>query len=231
MNEERIMEIHNLLEDLARDAVREICDEDEQRDPQRYHTAPECRVDAVCYVLNRMTPRYISSSRGLSYLTEELNHDPQLRVDLVRLAHEGLTRVSAVSREFYGSTVERLPEGPCFNFPTVVGRVLHGETFFPLSGVTVTLRLGGEVVSMFDNRWSNPSTIPAQTAGMYNFWPASIATDTAGETRRFEFEIALAHEGFSPLSHYITLERTSDTSVERMVSLQRDFHVPDLYLF
>lgn len=225
------MEIHNLLEDLAREAVREICDEDEQRDPQRYRTARECRVDAVCYVLNRIPPRYISSSRGLSYLTEELNHDPQLRVDLVRLAHEGLSRVTAVSRDFYNSPEERLPEGPCFNFPTIVGRVLHGETFFPLAGVSVTLRFGGEVMPMFDNRWSNPATIPDQTAGTYNFWPASVATDRPGETRLFEFEVLLEREGFTPLSHYITLERTSEASVARTVSLQRDFHVPDLYLF
>jgi competence protein ComFB len=225
------MEIHNLLEELVTERLRDICREDESRAEQLYCTSPECRVDALCYVLNRMPARYVSSGRGYAHLIEDLNRDQQLQIDLTRLIHEGLTRVSAVTRNYYGKPPGEVPPGPCFNFPTLQGRVLEGSRFVPLSGVTVTLFGGDLPTPMFDNRWSNPYFISEHTAGLYNFWPASLPAEAPGEERTFEFRINLEYPGFTPLTHHFSLEITSQESADDMVSLQRDHHLPDLYLF
>lgn len=224
------MEIHNLLEELVAKTVREVCEEAEQRGDARYCTSPECRTDVVCYVLNRIPPRYVSSGRGFAHLTEELFRDQQLQIDLVRLATEGLKRVSAVTRAFYGTPSEDTPAGPCFNFPTIKGRVLDGNTFFPVSNVAVTLQTKEGITPMFDNRWSNPYRISEQTAGMYTFWPASLPADAVGRTQTFDFEIHLDGEGFSPLTHFFSLVVSSEETVMRTMNLQRDHQLPDLYL-
>ncbi len=225
------MEIHNLLEELAVQTVQEICREDEARPDRRYGTSPEIQVDAVCYVLNRIQPRYVSSGRGYTHLMEQLYEDQQLQIDLVRLAHEGLKRVNAVTRAFYGKPSGEIPAGPCFNFPTIKGRVLDGNGFFPLSEVTVTLRHAGETAPMFDNRWNNPYMISDHTRGMFTFWPAPVPSKEAGTERPFEFEILVERDGFSPLTHYFTLDVTSEQTAKDTVSLQRDHRLPDLYLF
>ncbi|TVR67787.1 MAG: hypothetical protein EA427_12575 [Spirochaetaceae bacterium] len=225
------MEIHNLLEELVTQRILEICREDDTRDESLYCTSEECRIDAICYVLNRIPPRYVSSGRGFAHLAEDLRRDQQLQIDLVRLAHEGLKRVSSVTRTFYGTPAGEAPPGPCFNFPTLQGRVLDGHQFFPLSGVTVTLYRGDEPAAMIDNRWSNPYIVSEQTAGMYNFWPASIPAETPGLHETFEFRVVLEREGFSPLTHHLSLDVTSEESATRTMNLQRDHHLPDLHLF
>ncbi|SIP90335.1 competence protein ComFB [Alkalispirochaeta americana] len=225
------MEIRNLLEEIAAAVVQDVCNEDSASQSPRYNTSQECRLDAICYVLNRIPPRYISSGRGYAHLTEELRGDTQLQVDLVRLAHEGLQRVSAVSRAFYGTPSGSVPPGPCFNFPTIKGRVLDGNSFFPLSEITVTLRQGGTEAAMFDNRWSNPYTTSEKTRGMYNFWPASVVAEEEQATRTFDFEILLEGPGFNPVTHFFSLECTSEKAVATMVSMQRDHTLPDLYMF
>lgn len=225
------MEIHNLLEDLVARKIHDVCRDDETSDTRHYCTSDECRLDAICYVLNRIQPRYVSSGRGLAHLAEELQNDQQLQIDLMRLIHEGLSRVSAVKRAFYGKPCCDQPSGPCFNFPTLQGRVLDGTRFAPLSNIMVTLLNEDGPVAMFDNRWSNPYDISEHTPGVYNFWPASSPAETVGETRSFEFSLRLEGDGFETLTHHFSLEITSETAAEVAVNLRRDHHLPDLYLF
>lgn len=225
------MEIHNLLEDLVEQRVAEVCREDQAREEPLYCTSAECRIDAVCYVLNRIPPRYVSSGRGFAHLAEDLRRDQQLQIDVVRLVHEGLKRVSTISRAFYGKPAEEVPEGPCFNFPTLQGRVLDGNRFFPLSDVEVSLYHGDELVDMIDNRWSNPYVISEQTAGTYNFWPVALPAEKAGIRHTFEFRLFLERDGFSPLTHHLSLDVTSEEQPQHTMSLRRDHHLPDLHLF
>jgi competence protein ComFB len=225
------MEIHNLMEELVSSVVGDVCREDAESAAPRYCTTPECRVDAVCYVLNRVPPRYVSSGRGFAHLTEELLSDHQLSVDLVRLAHEGLHRVNAVRRSFYGSGDRTHGTGPCFNFPTVKGRLLDGATFTPVTDVEVTLLHEGSPVEMFDPRWSNPYRIPLQAPGTFLFWPAPVTAERPGVAQDFSFELHVEDPRFEPFSHYFSLSASSEERENPVFSLERDFSLPDLYLF
>lgn len=226
------MEIHNLMEELVSSMIEQIAAEDAAEAHPRYCTTPECRVDAICYVLNRMPPRYVSSSRGVAHLTEELKGDQQIAVDIVRLAHEGLHRVSAVRRSYYGAADGAShPTGPCFNLPTIKGRLLDGASFSPLSDIEIELVHDGEPVEMYDSRWTNPYRIPDQAPGTFLFWPAPVGGSSIGEKRDFWFEIRITDERFDPLSHSFVVSAESAATENRVFTLEHDFTLPDLYLF
>jgi competence protein ComFB len=225
------MEIHNVMEGLVTSAVEQVAREDAESDAPRYTVTEEYLTDAVCYVLNRVHPRYVSSGRGFAHLTSELQQDYQLGIDLVRLAHEGLHRVNAVRRTFYGSNNPHHPGGPCYNFGTIKGRLLDGARFSPVSDVEVVLLHKGTPVEMFDSRWSNPYRIPPQTPGNFHFWPAPVEADDNGESRDFPFELRIEDDRYEPLSHYFTCTARREEKENRVFSLERDVTLPDLYLF
>lgn len=226
------MAIHNLMEEEVVRVINEICDEEAKKEKPSYCVSPACRQDAICYVLNRIPPQYVSSGRGLAHVETAYKGNPQLHIDLVTLASEGLKRVTTVRRSYYGGEgSEPGPqEGPCFNFPTITGRLFNGLTFEPMTDIEVSLRDDGELVEMVDCRWPNPYEIVRNTPGTYLFWPASIPSDSAGITREFDFEIASEVEGYEPFHHFFRIRLTSDTHRDAVIRFSQDHTLPDLYL-
>jgi competence protein ComFB len=220
------------MEEKVRQIIDEICDEEANKTNPVYCVSPACRQDAACYVLNRIPPRYVSSGRGLAHVESAYKGNPQLQVDLVTLASEALKRVTTVQRSFYsGDQREAGPEtGPCFNFPTITGRLFNGLTFEPISDVDVELRRNGELVEMVDSRWPNPYHIVQNTPGTYLFWPASEPAGRAGETAEFEFEICAIVEGYEPFHHFFRIELTAAGQRELVIRFSQDHALPDLYL-
>lgn len=239
------MEIHNVMEELVASTVEQLANEDAESESPRYCDSRDCRTDAVCYVLNRVSPRYVSSSRGIAHITEELKRDQQLAVDLLRLAGEGLYRVSAVRRSYYGTDTGRSEatpskpsadtaagdQKPRFHIPSIRGRILDGARFSPISGISVELLLEGERVAMFDSRWSNPFEIPHQAPGTFLFWPAPLPAEDAGITRTFSFELRVDDPGYEYFDHSFPVTIVSGTTDTPVFNLERDHLLPDLYLF
>lgn len=226
------MEIHNLMEDEVFRRVNEICDEEEKRGSNAYCTSRACRLDAVCYVLNRLPPRYVTSGRGLAHVEQDISSDTQLAVDITKLAHEALKRIAAVRRSYYDEDAgEPQIKGPCYNFPAITGRILNGVSFEPVDGAEVLLLRDGDPVDMYDSRWQNPYTLAAHTYGTYSFWPRPIAASDSGERASFEFQIAATAEGFEKLDHFFTVELVADETAAAAMRIGGDHHLPDLYLF
>lgn len=226
-----LMEIHNVMEELVTTVVDRVARDDAEGPAPRYHYDDESRIDAVCYILNRIPPRYVSSGRGYAHITRDIRQDQQLEIDVVRMAHEALHRVSAIRRNYGGSPSQQLVSGPCFNFGTVKGRLLDGARFSPISEVEVLLLRNGEPARMYDSRWSNPYRIPSQAPGTFLFWPASVPSDGVTGSKDFDFELNVKDPRFEPLSHYFTITTKPDQREYRMFSLERDVVLPDLYLF
>lgn len=226
------MGIHNLMEELVVDVVKDICGEDEERENSRYCTTEQCRTDAVCYVLNRIAPRYVSSGRGLAHQSDEIENDFQLNADLMRIAHEGLARVTAVQRSYSGEPgTPGHQSAASYNFPSVKGRILNGSSFAPVAGVTVTLLGSDGPVQMFDSRWPNPFVIPDQHPGTFLFWPAPVEAQAVGESKSFDFELVATGDGsLEELHHIFSMELTSSTNRETAVTLTRDVGLGDLYM-
>jgi competence protein ComFB len=227
------MEIHNLMEDLATSVVNEICDEDQRTHTYNYCVSEPCRVDAVCYVLNRMPPRYVSSGRGMAYVESEYTENPQLHVDVYTLAHEALRRITQVQRSYYqeGAGATR-PEdaGIAFHFPAIKGRLFHALTFEPMENIDIELLWDGERVPMIDARWSNPYRLVGHTYGTYTFRPAPLPASEAGETRTVEFEVRAECSGFEPFRHFFQIEATASRAGRSNAGDRARYDLPDLYM-
>lgn len=224
------MEIRNAMEALVQRAVADACAD---RVVVNRCVTEQCQIDVQCYVLNRLPPRYVSSSRGVAHLMRELEHDQQLQIDVMRLVKEGIDRVSAVQRAYYGTSEGHgyEPGMPLFNFPTVKGRILHGATFETLADAEVELFFEGERAPMFDERWQNPYRIAEATAGTFLFWPAPQPADEHGTERVFSCSVVARLEGFAPLEHGFNITLRSETAVHDAITLDNDLQLTDLYLF
>lgn len=227
------MEIHNTTEDAVWAVIDEICREEEQSQAYHYCTSRACRIDAACYVLNRVPPRYVSSGRGMAHFESRYIEDPQLHVDIYTLAHEAFRRVTQVQRSYYHDESGRPAgshSGPVYRFPTIKGRIFHALTFEPMKDIDITLLEHGEPVEMVDPRWNNPYRVVSHTNGTYLFRPAPRDAEESGQVARFEFELRAEATGFEPFRHFFELELTSDRDTESVIG-DRDRHeLPHLYM-
>ena len=92
------MKIRNLMEDLVETKVNKLYD-----DLKKYNTVwltcdcENCRLDAMAFVLNRIPPKYIISSRGITHTAADQNLT-QIKADIDTLAMEGIRLVSPSKR-------------------------------------------------------------------------------------------------------------------------------------
>lgn len=230
------MEIHNVTEDIVLDAVNEIFDEIEREGKEdRPCTCYQCRLDTACYTLNRLTPRYVVSSRGVARAETDSIEKQQEEADVVSLVHEGLQKIAKSKRPHFEHLGRResprMAEGPVFNFPTLVGRVFNGQNFEPLIDIDVFLTSDGKLTQMLDPNFQNPYRLISNTAGTFSFWPKPISAEAVGIERKFDFTVAAAAPGLEELRHHFELTITSEYVATTSFSMQRTFKIPDLYLF
>lgn len=226
------MEIHNVMEKEVLRIINEICDEDEREPVYNYCTTRICRMDAACYVLNRIPPTYVTSSRGVAHVEQDCHNNVQLEVDIMRLASEALRRITDIQRAYYDEDATRPASGhgPHYNFPTINGRLFNGLTFAPIKEVNVTLLIDNEIAPMMDARWQNPYLISSNTAGTYTFWPCPVPSDEIGTERTFELEVQVQAEGFEPFHHFFTVNLTAETDKNTAMRYAQDYEIKDSYL-
>jgi competence protein ComFB len=229
------MEIHNAAEDIVLVNVDEIFDEEERTKSVGYCTCGQCRLDVACYVLNRISPEYVVSGRGLAHAEIGRTATFQHEVDLFRLIHEGITQVSKTKRPDFPHTSEKkrrpMVEGPAYNFPTVIGRIFNGKNFEPMSGISLTLLRSGSAAAMVDANWQNPCTLVPSTAGTFIFWPAPEKAESLSGTKTVDFELVSAPDGYEEFRYFFTVALSAEPEATAVFSMQRTFKLPDLFIF
>lgn len=228
------MKLHNILEDVVSQTVNEIFDEEAKNRILGFCTCFQCRLDVMCYVLNRLTPQYTVSSRGLAHRFSDYQDQLQTTADLVGLVNKGIQTVSATRRPQFAhdrSEATDLPEGPLFNFPVIEGKVVGGNTFEPLSDLTVSLRADGRLVRMLDANWQNPYPITEHTAGSFYFLPYPVKTIEPRTSRSFDFELSIADPRYDELHHFIRVDLISEATFTGKLHYQEAYRTDDLILF
>ncbi len=229
------MEIRNIMEDPVRVLVEELFEREDREKRLGYCTCDQCKLDVQCFVLNRVKPEYIVSSRGLAYSEREGLDKVQRRADLISLVKEGWGKVShaprSTSDHVAGKPLSAEVEGPFFNFPTIMGRVFDGRTFAPLDEGVVRLLTGDREAEMLDPNWQNPSVLAGATEGSFIFWPRPQPVARGTGERKFVFEVKVEVPGLEGISHFVELDVTPERNPRLDFSLQRVHKVPDLYLF
>ena len=230
------MEIHNISEDIVFNSVQAIFESlKNEGNPDGLCLCDQCKLDTMCYVLNRVDPRYIVSNRGFSRIEQDWAGRQQTEADIATLVYRGLRLVNHNQRptsSHDGTTsIGRSTNDPAFEIPTIIGRLFDGETFAPVSGVTVELRSGGEIVPMRNTNWQNPFTLIENTPGSFTFWPAAVHAEKVGINRIFEYSIKIESTQYETMTHFFKLPAVSIIQVPYAYSLDRTFKLPDLYLF
>ncbi len=229
------MTVHNYAEEEVIGKVTEIFDAEEKKPKRSFCTCDFCRADVACYVLNRVAPLYQTSGRGLGHREIDYREKLQREADLATLIYRGIERITATQRpHVFGNAVsveDQEAQGYYFNFPQILGRLFHSTSFEPIIEVAVRLLSeNGDELKMTDTRWSNPCLIPANTPGIFSFWPDSEKAGALGEKKNVEFKIAVDAEAFEPLRHYFSVPLVSEEGRLHYVSGSRVFTLPDLFL-
>ena len=227
------MELHNVAEDIVFGVVQKIFDSiTEKGNPDELCLCEQCKMDTICYTLNRIEPRYIISNRCITHIEQDWAWKQQMEADVYMLSYKGLRIVNHKQRptSSHGGAVQekRVHKGPVFDFPTIIGRLFDGQTFAPLSDIQVELWRDGELVPMRNQNWQNPFKLVSKTPGTYTFWSAPISTDTEDVNRLFEFSLKVESPQYEPLVYPFMVPAISTASAQ---SPGKSFKLPDLYLF
>jgi competence protein ComFB len=230
------MEIHNIVEDLVCKTVTDLFRDEDRSKRLGYCTCDQCRMDVICYALNKMTPEYLVSGRGLAYASSEYQDNIQRVADAVSLANEGWKQINQTKRThvdhaFGKQRAVRYPDPPVFNYPTILGRIFNGTTFDPMNAIQISLLRDGKLISMIDPNWQNPCSVFANTSGTFIFWPEPEKADSLGESKTVEFNLKATAEGFEDFSHFFELRIHGESSVQNQFSSQRQYTLPDLTMF
>jgi competence protein ComFB len=216
--------------------VEKIFESFKERNTENFCLCNQCRLDTACYVLNRIEPFYIVSSRGVERTKLEAFHKQQKEADIIALVYEGLKRINHnrrpnFSRHGAAGGEKNRQIAPVFNIPTIVGRLFNGGNFAPMSNVKVELYRNGELVPMKDASWQNPYLLVPNTEGTFTFWPTSVPADAADSRGIFEYSIKIEAPAFETLTHFFKIPVICEILSTSSYSRGRSFKLPDLYLF
>jgi len=230
------MDIHNTNEDLVFSSVQSIFDEiHSSGNPDNFCLCYQCRIDTICYTLNRIEPNYIVSNRGFTRIDQASIKRQQIEADITTLIYKGLRLVNHNQRPTapHDGSVQGTVRinHPMYDLPTIAGRLFDGESFEPIIGIEVSLFCEGELIAMRNNNWQNPFMMVASTPGAFSFWPAPITASLPDTSREFKFTIKVNSPNYEHLSHHFTISATSRFHNPQSYALNRTFKLPDLYLF
>jgi competence protein ComFB len=227
------MNIHNVMEDIVLEKVNELFESEARTHEHGVCTCYQCRLDVAAYVLNRVEPEYVLSGRGLAHLESDYQEKLQRDADLVALITEGIRKIGRTKRPNFSHANEAEtphPEGPYFNYPTIIGRLIDGATFSPVIDVQVELLRDGVRAGMVNPNWQNPYTIVRHTPGTFLFWPEPEPADEPGQRRTVAFELVAEDAAFETFHHFFEVETTSDDHVVEHFRVGRSVNVGDLYI-
>ena len=229
------MEIHNTTEDVVMNVVHKIFEEITRTGNQeKYCLCHQCRIDTICYTLNRVKPHYIVSNRGMSRVIQPTLEHQQLTADVSTLVNEALKLVNHNMRPNACHTESAAPiraNTPVFDIPTISGRIFNGKSFEPATDIEVCLYCEGELSPMRSSNWQNPFTISGGTPGTFSFWPTPITAEYPDTSQDFKFAIKVNSPEYEPLHHFFNITTVSKYHSPQSYTLNRAYKLPDLYIF
>lgn len=226
------MRVHNLVEDLVIQKVEEMFAKKEELSARGICVSQACQLDVICYVLNRLSPQYVVSGRGVAH-SESGDYTKRLQMltDMTILVQEGMEIVSKNKRERGAGSFDKEREGSFFNFPSIIGRLLNGLNYAPIVEGQLKLMMDGELAKVIDPNWQNPYVMVKNTAGTYLFWPHPIRAEKPGIVRSFQFALTMEDQRFEPFHYFFDLTVTSEPEFVDFVNTTSSFRIKDLSLF
>jgi competence protein ComFB len=234
------MDIKNTNEEIVFSRVQAIFDEIQKSgNPEEYCLCYQCRIDTICFCLNRVEPHYIVSNRGFTRIEQTSIKRQQIEADITTLVYKGVRLVNhnlrpTASHDGTSTTSpasNKLTNHPMYDIPIISGRIFNGVSFEPISDVDVSLYFEGELIAMRNNNWQNPFKMVSSTPGSFSFWPEPVVAEAPEHTKEFKFSLRISSADYEPLNHFFNLSTMSKFHNPQSYALNRSFKLPDLYLF
>lgn len=228
------MIIHNMMEDIVIEMVRNIFSDENKISGNKFCTCSQCELDVICFVLNNIPSKYVISGRGIARFESNYLERKQNEADLVTLIHMGIKNVSKAKRpHFIHDSQDHIKKSKAkayFNIPTITGRVFNTTNFEPITNIIITLLYNGKPLKMLNPNWENPQKLVPNTAGAFSFWPYPIIAEKSGLCTDFDFEIIINDEKYEKLIHYININVSSVPEFIDYYRINKNIKVDDLYL-
>ena len=231
------MDILNTNEGIVFSIVQNIFDEmQSNNNPEKFCFCEQCRLDTICYTLNRIEPHYVVSNRGFTRLGQEPIKRQQLEADITKLVYNGLRLVNHNQRrtaphDDSAFLTKGLINKPVFDIPTIVGRIFDGISFAPISGIKVELWSDNQPVEMRNHNWQNPYAMFSNTPGTFTFWPAPVIAEGVEINRVFKYSIKAEASDYDEFTHHFSIPVVSKMFSASSFSANSTFKLPDLYIF
>ncbi|MDR0551573.1 MAG: late competence development ComFB family protein [Spirochaetaceae bacterium] len=231
--------IHNVMEEEVITEIDRICESIEKeakRGSAQYKgicTCVQCKLDAACYVLNRIAPGYVVSGRGITHAAQDTLEKQQKKTDISILVYEAILQVAHNQRPNIDHKVKKegIAEGMFFNIPVIYGRILNGATFAPIDGIEVYLHYNETPVPMRNENFSNPCKLNDKTNGFFTFWPEGIPAPRHSACRKFNYVLYADTTEYESFSHSFVIAAESDSAGNITLAMSRRFQLPELYMF
>lgn len=220
------------MEDYIKHAIKTLLE-----DKEGICKCEQCRMDMICYCLNKTRPRYVVSSRGFVHTRNEKRENMQMNIDLLALGQEAIDVISKTPRHTQKIKVEdkevKKKNGKSyFFFPVFVGRVVD-ENFQSLTDVQVTLTFAdsGETAQMIGDYWKNPTTLVPAMDGTFSFHVCPIVAKEYEAKQKFKFCLEFKKDGYETACKYFELALISSISSREVDIAANFFQVEDVILF
>ena len=228
------MFFHNVMEEILYKEVNRLYDEAKKNDEKwLVCDCIQCRVDAMCYALNRVKPRYIKSGKGLAYFFQvDFKMGSQFFIDISSTALEAIKVVQANRGPHTEDAEEDISSyEACFNFPTIKCKINDGNNQSPMNDVKVKLLLNDELVEQMDVLWDNPYIVHSNMGGICTFWPKPQKADKEGINKDFNFVLVVEKEGYESVRQAFTLSIASTKNASQNFDVTVCHEIKDIYMF
>lgn len=228
------MFFHNVMEEIMYKEVNRLYDE-AKKNGEKWLVCDciQCRVDSMCYALNRVKPRYIKSSKGLAYFFQvDFKMGSQFFVDISSVALEAMKVVQANRGPHTDEETEEVSSyKACFNFPTIKCKINNGNNLSPMNDVTVKLFLNDKLAEQMDVLWDNPCIVSGNMGGVCTFWPKPQKADEQGIAKDFNFVLVVEKENYESVRQTFSLNIVSAENVQENFDVTSCHEIKDIFMF
>jgi competence protein ComFB len=201
------MSFKNLMEDITRAAVEEVLRKDNEINQVNSNVD-----DIAAYVLNRVTPKYVTSERGILHGKLQARLATQQKTDIFMLIYEAIEVIKKRRNKDEISGHTKFDNTALKRFPHIIGQVLEETTFSVISDIEITLYFGKSKCNMVDSDWKNPYETNKPTMGYYHFWP-EYDDKLMKSGSSYKFRLEYRHKLLSDKDFEFELEYDSPTGI------------------
>jgi competence protein ComFB len=189
------MALKNFMEDIVVSIVDEVLKKRFENNEDKKGNSVIYKEDIITYVLNRISPRYYTSERGILHGKLESQIFFQQKTDILLLVHEAI-KVIKERRESELVRGKKNKIAKDIFLPHVFGEVLEETGFKIIPGIEVKLLFNDKPARMIDASWRNPYVTNPSTKGFFHFWPMVPEQKDTKKKRKYKFSLECKHSMF-----------------------------------